>query len=299
MNADEAYKHLKEGFDPMSESLVCAAILKVQEEVKDPVATSDNPFFKSKYVELPDLLEHLRPALIKNNLSVSSHVVERAITPLTGTGEIKFQTHLEMTVALVFEAPKADNIQGASCDQIIGLKTFTYPIYSDGTMQSLGGATTYARRMLLKSVFNLGERDDDGNGTNRAPTPNHSTGAQPSNAKPRVNLAPVAKPTDIRPAQTPPPLEAGDPGPTAEDFPHQALVNEGAPPDVGGYVIDFGKFKGKELSEFKTDQDLRSLQSFVQWLEGESKKAGKPLVGNKLTMVENSKIWINMNLIPF
>ena len=43
-------------------------ILKIQEEIGVLVKTEDNPFFKSKYLDINALLEQLLPILIKNKV---------------------------------------------------------------------------------------------------------------------------------------------------------------------------------------------------------------------------------------
>ena len=44
---------------------VISALLEVQKEIKNLPATEDNPFYRSKYVPLNDILDFIRPMLVK------------------------------------------------------------------------------------------------------------------------------------------------------------------------------------------------------------------------------------------
>ena len=124
-----------------SESIkeLATALSKFQNEVQDPAKNSDNPFFKSKYVELDDLLSSVRPVLTSNGLSIlqepSSDGVNVTIKTilLHNSGEY-----------MEFEA--------------LALK----PVKSDP--QGLGSAITYGRRYALSSILGVAwSADDDGN----------------------------------------------------------------------------------------------------------------------------------------
>ncbi|HQA59177.1 MAG TPA: ERF family protein, partial [Acetivibrio sp.] len=51
------------------------ALLAVQHEVKNPIATSENPYFKSKYAPLDQIVDLLRPLLTKNGLVMAQEVL--------------------------------------------------------------------------------------------------------------------------------------------------------------------------------------------------------------------------------
>lgn len=57
-----------------------AALAKAQAELKNPYNTADNPYFKSKYAPLPDILNLVRPVLAKHGLALMQ-------SPITGDGE--------------------------------------------------------------------------------------------------------------------------------------------------------------------------------------------------------------------
>jgi len=49
---------------------IAPALVKAWRSMKNPPKTADNPFFKSKYAPLPEMLEHVKPALSDNGLCV-------------------------------------------------------------------------------------------------------------------------------------------------------------------------------------------------------------------------------------
>jgi len=115
---------------------LAAAGLEFDTAVKD----TNNPFFKSKYADLAELIRATRPALSKNGLVIvqSPRLSERAAQVTTmllhSSGE---------WLADDLELPAA---QGAKFDA-----------------QTVGSAITYARRYAYQSILNIaGEVDDDG-----------------------------------------------------------------------------------------------------------------------------------------
>ena len=125
-----------------SESIknIAAALVKFQEEVKNPPKSADNPFFKSKYTPLDVIVDTVKPLLGKQGLSY--------IQSPGGDGEKISITTLIMHISgewietdpLVLKADKA-NAQGA------------------------GSAITYARRYALAAALGIAsDEDDDGNG---------------------------------------------------------------------------------------------------------------------------------------
>jgi len=56
---------MKVNGNPEGISELIKALLAVQHEVKNPIATSENPYFKSKYAPLDQIVDLLRPLLTK------------------------------------------------------------------------------------------------------------------------------------------------------------------------------------------------------------------------------------------
>ncbi len=110
-----------------------------QAEVTNPANSADNPFYKSKYAPLNEILNLVRPILTRYGLSV--------IQAPSGDGEnINISTVLLHQSGEWIEFPplvlKADKV----------------------TPQGAGSAITYGRRYALSAVLGISsEDDDDGN----------------------------------------------------------------------------------------------------------------------------------------
>lgn len=125
-----------------SESIkeLAVALSKFQGEIKNPANTANNPFFKSKYAPLNDVLNLVRPILSKNGLSV--------VQAPSGDGE-----NIIVTTALLHES--GEYIEFSP----LVLKA------DKATAQGAGSAITYARRYAISAILGISsEDDDDGNG---------------------------------------------------------------------------------------------------------------------------------------
>jgi hypothetical protein len=118
---------------------IAKALAAFQSEVKNPVNTADNPFFKSKYAPLQDILNLVRPLLSKHGLSV--------LQIPSGDGE-----KIIITTLLMHESGE-------------WIETCPLILKPDKpTAQGAGSAITYGRRYSLSAVLGISsEDDDDGN----------------------------------------------------------------------------------------------------------------------------------------
>lgn len=124
-----------------SESItdLAIALAAAQRELKNPYNTADNPFFKSKYAPLPDVLNEIRPVLAKYGLSL----IQSPAVSEKGIGVETLLLH-------------------KSGQHIAFDPYFLTPAKNDP--QTAGGAITYARRYALNAILGIaGEEDDDGN----------------------------------------------------------------------------------------------------------------------------------------
>ena len=132
-----------------SESIkeLATALAKFQGEIKNPANTATNPFFKSKYAPLSDVLNAVRPILSKNGLSV--------LQSPSGDGE-----HIIVTTTLIHSSG-----EWIESPELV-LKA------DKATAQGAGSAITYARRYALSAILGISsEDDDDGNDAEKqAPT---------------------------------------------------------------------------------------------------------------------------------
>jgi hypothetical protein len=126
---------------------VFTALLKVQEEIKNPENSANNPFAKSKYAPLNEILNMVRPLFNKNGLILIQN---------TGT-----------------------TTEGAYVQTVIAHKDgevleFDKLCLKDARMsnpvQAMGSAITYGRRYQLTSILGIaGEEDTDGETSKNGP----------------------------------------------------------------------------------------------------------------------------------
>lgn len=139
-----------------SESIqeLAKALLAAQAEFSAVPKGSDNPFFKSKYAALPDVVKHTTPVLAKHGLGVSQFVDnvngEDALTTYLIHSSGEFISH-SMILHLVKDDPQAQ-----------------------------GSAITYARRYSYMACLGLvADEDDDGNAASKPSAP-RATSVKPS-----------------------------------------------------------------------------------------------------------------------
>jgi hypothetical protein len=124
-----------------------AAIAKAQSEVENATKGSTNPHFKSKYADLAEVLNTVRPTFAKHGLSLlQSTAFEGSLVSVTTVVAHESGGHVSSV---------------ASC----------VPAKSDA--QGIGAATTYLRRYGLAAMTGVAQEDDDGTGAshNREPVP--------------------------------------------------------------------------------------------------------------------------------
>jgi hypothetical protein len=129
----------------MSEQLdqLATSLAKAQSEMDNVTKNAANPHFRSKYADLAEVLNTVRPVLAKHGLSVVQ-------TTTYSEGVCSVETLLlhasGQYLAEVASAPvvKADP-------------------------QGVGSATTYLRRYALAAIAGVAQEDDDGNAAGRPP----------------------------------------------------------------------------------------------------------------------------------
>ena len=109
-------------------------LLEVQKQIGTLSKNSKNPFFKSQYIDLPTLIEHVTPILNEQGLVL--------LQPLAG----------DTVTSAIMDSETGD---------VIASSSLTLPNQQDP--QKLGSAITYFRRYTLKSLLAIAEVDDDGN----------------------------------------------------------------------------------------------------------------------------------------
>ncbi len=124
---------------------ISKAIVDFQAEITNPARTADNPFFKSKYTPLADLIDHVKPVMAKNGLAVIQSCGEGA------TGDTAVFTRLIHNSGEWIESDPVVVAAGKNKE-------------GEVTPQAVGAAITYARRYGLAAILGVAsEEDDDGN----------------------------------------------------------------------------------------------------------------------------------------
>ena len=114
-------------------------ILEVKKHIGNLSKNAKNPFFKSAYLDLTDLLNAVEPLLQDQSLVLLQPIRDgKVYTEIIDT---------ESNEVLI--------------DSYISLPNITDP-------QKLGSAITYFRRYTLKSLLAIAEEDDDGNDSAKA-----------------------------------------------------------------------------------------------------------------------------------
>jgi len=121
-------------------------LFALQNEIGKISKTETNPFFKSKYFDINQLLEQLKPLLEKHQLLVNQPI---AITE----GRMILRTVISYIEGKVGD--RNSTLDTALCSEMI-LPDLTDP-------QKLGSVITYYRRYALQSLLLLQAEDDDGN----------------------------------------------------------------------------------------------------------------------------------------
>ena len=128
-----------------SESIkeIAKALLAFQEKGENVKKDGNNPYFKSKYATLENILDTIKPTLAKCGLSFSQFPDGEGLTTILMHTSGEF------------------------------LKANTKMTLRDQTPQGQGSAITYMRRYALSAVLGIAtEEDDDGNAASQpAPKP--------------------------------------------------------------------------------------------------------------------------------
>lgn len=119
-------------------SKIATALIQAQEQITFAVKDANNPFFKSKYADLPTVIDAVKPALNKAGIAF----IQSATPSEPGT--------LSLTTRLLHSS-------GEWIED-----TATAPLAKNDP-QGYGSAITYLRRYSLAAMTGLYQDDDDGN----------------------------------------------------------------------------------------------------------------------------------------
>jgi hypothetical protein len=118
-----------------SESIknIAGALVKFQSSVSKVAKESNNPFFKSKYASLANILDTIQKPLSECGLAISQFPDGNALT------------------TILLHADSGEWMESS----------YVMPVAKQNDPQAMGSAMTYARRYALGSILNLNIDDDD------------------------------------------------------------------------------------------------------------------------------------------
>jgi len=129
---------------------LATALVAAQAEFSAVPKGSTNPFFKSKYAALPDVVAHAAPVLARNGLAVTQSI---SFGISMAQGQLPFDT---LTTTLMHKS-----------GQYIENEMLLHLPKQDP--QGQGSAVTYARRYSYMAILGLvADDDDDGNAASRS-----------------------------------------------------------------------------------------------------------------------------------
>lgn len=147
------------------------AFANFKKKLKQPLKDANNPFFKSKYVPLENVVQVVDEAMIDTGLSYIQEIEDLE------------EGYLRVDTIVLHESGEYVVIKGSKVK----------PVKNDP--QSAGSATTYARRYSLSTAFGIAsDPDDDGNGASQQAKNNQqSKNTQQPKAQPKPELTPEQK----------------------------------------------------------------------------------------------------------
>jgi hypothetical protein len=115
---------------------ISLALCEAQKEIKNVNQTAENPFFKSNYAPLDEILSYLRPIYNKHGITIIQDISS---------------TDNTITISTMLLHTTGEWIQQDGL--IIPLEKHT--------AQSAGSAVTYGRRYTLNAIAGLASKDED------------------------------------------------------------------------------------------------------------------------------------------
>ena len=111
-------------------------IAAVQGELTNPLAKTENPYYKSKYAALPDILDLIRPVLAKHGIALIQY--PETTKEEDGSLLLSIRTKLAMTVG--------------ETDEVLDCGAMSIPV-TGLNAQQVGAVITYYRRYAIKALF--------------------------------------------------------------------------------------------------------------------------------------------------
>jgi hypothetical protein len=171
----------------MSEISIYQALINARKDFKPLKESAYNPFFKSKYADLKEVINSVKDALSANGLGfyqsadAISDTKEITTTTIDKNGTTKTETKI------VGYSKITTTLFSGSGETI----TMTYPlIISDmADPQKVGSAVTYAKRYALTAALGIASEDDDAESAKPGKTAQYSKPAAVTTAANKTSQA--------------------------------------------------------------------------------------------------------------
>jgi hypothetical protein len=158
---EEVVKELPSGFKmPQENKNIAQALADFNSEMESVAKTSVNPFFKSKYTTLSDIIDATRPLLAKNRLSVLQSTIGDK------NGNIGIKTTILHTSG---EYITQDGILARP---------------EDRSIQKIASLITYLKRYELSTLLYVSSKDEDTDGEDLMGRPDANVAHQPPQDQP-------------------------------------------------------------------------------------------------------------------
>lgn len=122
---------------------LCAALTQALDLIEKADKDKENPHFRSKYADLGNVIDAIKPALVAHGLSFTQLIHDAD------------------------NAAKVETLILHKSGEFLSCGTASVPV-SKNDAQGYGSALTYARRYSLSAAFGVAPEDDDGNAAAKA-----------------------------------------------------------------------------------------------------------------------------------
>ena len=167
------------------------SLINARREFKPLIETAKNPFFKSTYAPLAEVINSVKDALSNNNIGFfqsvdpigEKEIVNTTTTDKNGTVKTEQKVVSFSKITTTLFTGNGEKIETS------------YPlIIADTDPQKVGATVTYAKRYALTAALGIASEDDDAQSVSRP-------AAQTASAKPTQQAKPA---TSVKPAETKP-----------------------------------------------------------------------------------------------
>ena len=221
------------------------AMAKFQKDVKQPMKDAANPFFKSHYVPLENVVEAITTAAAPHGLSFTQYPVNGDNGTIGVITMVLHESGEFIEYDAIYSVPKKAN-----------------------DVQQLGSVITYLRRYSLSSIFGItSDNDDDGNAASDANPANKKQNNAPRNnnghnRSQNQNNAPAQQPPQNQ--QPPQELDGGRLSAIGNLITDMAMKQNIAPQEVYTKSLQFLNINPETPSKYLMPPQADALINYLE-----------------------------------